>query len=253
MLVIEVFPGIGMLGKGFELNGACVVRGPDTLWGGDIRAFHPPANKFDGVLGGPPCQDFSKKRRIDPTGYGVEMLSEFQRVVLEARPQWWLMENVPGVPDMKIAGYSWQRLDLRASQFGLSQSRLRHFQFGHVDHLPLLLPRKRLVDEIEPCCLASEGDKPNRRSFSHFCTLQGLPNDFQLLPFTQSARYRAVGNGVPIPMARGIAWAIANIGRIAGKPCECGCGRPVSGRARMALPACRKRMERRRRVTVRVS
>src|SRR2546430_12673163 len=38
---------------------SCVVRGPDLLWGGDIRRFHPPAGKFDGVIGGPPCQLFS--------------------------------------------------------------------------------------------------------------------------------------------------------------------------------------------------
>lgn len=26
--------------KGFELEGFCVVRGPDLLWGGDVRLFH---------------------------------------------------------------------------------------------------------------------------------------------------------------------------------------------------------------------
>ena len=54
-LVLSLFPGIGMLDHAFELEGFCTVRGPDVLWGGDIRRFHPPAGVFDGVIGGDPC------------------------------------------------------------------------------------------------------------------------------------------------------------------------------------------------------
>lgn len=55
-LVLSLFPGIGLLDMAFCEEGFCVVRGPDLLWGGDIRKFHPPAGRFDGVIGGPPCQ-----------------------------------------------------------------------------------------------------------------------------------------------------------------------------------------------------
>lgn len=41
MLILSLFPGIDLLGRAFEELGACVVRGPDLLWGGDIRAFSP--------------------------------------------------------------------------------------------------------------------------------------------------------------------------------------------------------------------
>lgn len=58
-LVLSLFPGIGLIDRAFEEQGFVVVRGPDVLWGGDIRNFHPPAGKFDGVIGGPPCQTFS--------------------------------------------------------------------------------------------------------------------------------------------------------------------------------------------------
>jgi len=51
-LILSVFPGIDLLGKAFEEEGYCVVRGPDRLWGGDIKAFHPPASAFVGILGG---------------------------------------------------------------------------------------------------------------------------------------------------------------------------------------------------------
>jgi DNA (cytosine-5)-methyltransferase 1 len=59
-LVLSLFPGIGLLDMAFEAEGFCVVRGPDVLWGGDIRNFHPPRCRFDGVIGGPPCQAFSR-------------------------------------------------------------------------------------------------------------------------------------------------------------------------------------------------
>lgn len=59
-LVLSVYPGVGLLDRGFEEEGYCVVRGPDILWGGDNRRFHPPPGRFDGVIGGPPCQAFSK-------------------------------------------------------------------------------------------------------------------------------------------------------------------------------------------------
>ena len=93
-LVLSLFPGAGLLDRGFEQAGFCVVRGPDTLLGQRIEDFHAPAGHFVGIIGGPPCQDFSRARRAPPTGYGVRMLAEFARVVTEAQPAWWLMENV---------------------------------------------------------------------------------------------------------------------------------------------------------------
>lgn len=63
-LVLSLFPGIGLLDMAFEEEGFVIVRGPDLLWGGDIRRFHPPAGKFDGVIGGPPCQAFSQANGV---------------------------------------------------------------------------------------------------------------------------------------------------------------------------------------------
>lgn len=67
-LVLSLFPGIDLLGKGFEAEGFCVIRGPDLLFGGDVREFHVPANRFDAIIGCPPCPDFSKARRSAATG-----------------------------------------------------------------------------------------------------------------------------------------------------------------------------------------
>lgn len=244
-LVLSIFPGIDVLGMGFEREGFTVLRGPDKILGGDIRTFHPPPGVFVGVIGGPPCQDFSKNRRAAPTGYGKKMLEEFQRVVEEARPVWWLMENVDRVPDLQIPGYSWQRIDLKANEFGLPQSRLRHIQFGHCEQMVLTVPRGNTVNASEPCCMATEGKKANRRNWSTFCTLQGLPPDFELETFSRTGRYQAVGNAVPLPMARALAQGIHNL-KSGVRTCACGCGRPISQFAKSATATCRKRLQLRR-------
>lgn len=256
-LILSLFPGIDMLGMGFEAEGFCVVRSPDLIFGGDIRNFHAVPGRFDGVIGGPPCQDFSKARRSAPTGYGLEMLGEFVRVVLEAAPAWWLLENVDRVPDVAVDGYSVQRFDLNAKECGLRQSRLRHFQFGSKTGVVVIPRREKMPGEsrIEAACLATEGRKKDRRSWGDFCELQGLPRDFSLPGMTTEARYRAVGNGVAIPVARVVARAIRDTAPDGGgcqvtdvRLCACGCGRVLEGRGdqRAATVACRKRLEKRR-------
>jgi len=101
-LVLSLFPGVGLLDMAFEQEGFCVVRGPDVLWGGDIRRFHPPAGRFDGVIGGPPCQSFSPLAHlVRANGHEPRfgnLIPEFERCVAEALPTWFVMENVPAAP-----------------------------------------------------------------------------------------------------------------------------------------------------------
>jgi DNA (cytosine-5)-methyltransferase 1 len=249
MLLLSIFPGIDLLGRAFESEGHCVVRGPDLIWGGDIRTFTPPSGVFHGVIGGSPCQDFSKLRRSPPTGYGMAMLAEFSRVVGAAAPAWYLLENVPGVPTISIPGYQGQRFDLRGTEVGMTQRRLRHFQYGYRSGAMLALPRVNAPSgEMAPVCTASEGSRSNRRNWGEFCASMGLPSDFALPGMSIEARYRAVGNGVPLPMGQFIARAITHAATAPTSTlCVCGCGRPVSGKAFSATAACRKRIERRKR------
>jgi DNA (cytosine-5)-methyltransferase 1 len=249
MLVLSLFPGIDLLGRGFEIEGFVIVRGPDLIFGGDIRQFIPPPGRFDGVIGGSPCQDFSSLRRDPPTGNGLAMLAEFVRCVEAAQPEWFLLENVPGVPDIAPAGYAVQRFDLRANECGMRQQRLRHFQFGSSRGEVLLLNRDERQPVTAPAALATEGKRIGRRGWAEFCESQGLPPDFDLPSFTLAAKYQAVGNGVPIRVGRFIARAIRDARYPAAliKLCVCGCGRSIQGNQQAALPACRKRMERRRR------
>jgi DNA (cytosine-5)-methyltransferase 1 len=262
-LILSLFPGIGLLDRAFEECGFCVVRGPDILWGGDIRQFHPPAGVFWGVIGGPPCQDFSGLRRTAPTGYGLEMLAEFARCVTEASPEWWLMENVARVPNVTTLhghifaelghNYIIQRFDINEAWY-CDVTRLRHIQFGSRSGRLLNVTRRSQKHATQGAALASDN-----RPFEELCRLQGLPDGFDLPPFLASEKKRAVGNGVPLPMGRALAQAVieaynspAILQRdLAGlvtptKVCKCGCGRPVVGKAKYSSFTCRKRAQRKR-------
>jgi len=246
-LVLSLFPGAGLLDRGFELAGFCVVRGPDTLLGQRIETFSAPAGHFCGVIGGPPCQDFSRARRHPPTGHGIRMLTEFGRVVSEAQPLWWLMENVPGVPNVHITGYIVQRFNCYAVEFGVWQKRNRAFQFGSRDGVQLCPNRG---NQSHPGRRANTvTTRETRPKFSRLLKLQGLPEWFDLLGLSRTAKIRAVANGVPVPMAQAVAVAIRDRRVTDARLCVCGCGRTLGSASwqRSATPACRKRIERSRR------
>ena len=232
-LVLSLFPGIGLLDMAFEEAGFCVVRGPDRLWGGDIHAFHPPAGRFDGIIGGPPCQAFSRLRHlVAHNGYQTapNLIPEYERVVTGARPAWFLMENVPAAPEPVVAGYGITSLLLNNRWVGGVQHRERRFSFGlrggHLVNLAAYL-QVEAFDPAEwtPAVLAGGGcasvrtsvkankkgipDSTSAAGVRRSCELQGLPANFlDDTPFTVEGKQRAIGNGVPLPMGRAIAAAV---------------------------------------------
>lgn len=253
-LLLSLFPGVDLFSIPFEERGFSVVRGPDLIFGKDIRDFNIPSGCFSGVFGGSPCQEFSALNRNDPTGLGIEMIGEFKRVVDQGQPDWWLLENVPRVPDLKIEGYTWQRFALDLAWF-TDSSRLRHFQFGSKKGLLLDPPIGKRGCINSTAALASDD-----RSFSELKALQGLPESYDLPSFNVEGKKRAVGNGVPLPLGRVLAEIIdRDIYGVTDQAvlsvtspgqnnvtCKCGCGRKVYGRALYAGAACRKRASRRR-------
>lgn len=262
MLILSLFPGIDLLGRGFEEHGFCVVQSGDIILGKDIRHFRGVKHKFDGIVGGSPCQDFSLARRSPPTGYGLEMLSEFKRVVLECSPEWFLLENVPNVPKISIEGYQMQRFFLNANECGSTQNRHRYFQFGSKKGLWLDIKRQPKPEKSEPCAMATEGSKTERRTWEQFCELQGItcngsPTAFDLPDLTKLGAYKVVGNAVNLYVSRTIAAAI----RAAMtkpvylkdvKTCACGCGRLLTGLQKTATATCRKRLSVHQRITASV-
>jgi DNA (cytosine-5)-methyltransferase 1 len=123
-----------MLDHGFECEGFTVVRGPDPLWGGDVRRFTPPSGRFDGIVGGDPCQSHSKLAHL-VRAKGLEpsfpdLTSEFARIVLEAQPRWFLRENVPQATDIQVPGFHVTSFVLDNCWLGEVQRRKRRFWFG---------------------------------------------------------------------------------------------------------------------------
>jgi len=216
-LILSIFPGIDLLGRAFEEEGYCIVRGPDVLWGGDIRAFHPPENVFEGVIGGPPCQAFSILRYLNPNFVSRHgnLIPEFERVVAEAKPSWFLMENVPQAPEPNIDGYKLHTIMLNNRWLGEVQDRKRKFCFGKPDGARLEIDVAIFESlQKETTILASSGGKlrPSQNRgipVGKACLLQGLPEDFgDNLPFTKAGKLLVIGNGVPLPMGRAMAKAI---------------------------------------------
>jgi len=215
LLVLSLFSGVGLLDKAFREAGFCVVSAGDLITGQDIRDFTGVKNKFNGVIGGSPCQDFSSLKR-DKGNYSLEMVYEFLRVVAECEPDWYLLENVKGVPNVTellnssvtdrqefcvtdLVQYSHQRIDINQGWYD-NYSRLRHIQFGSKYDLYLNIPRGQMNNIDGGCALASDD-----RSFKELCHIQGLPDDYDLPDFNVKGKKKAVGNGVPLSMGRVIA------------------------------------------------
>jgi DNA (cytosine-5)-methyltransferase 1 len=244
-LVLSLFPGLDLLGQAFTEAGFSVVRGPDPLYNSRIEDFHISRGSITGIIAGPPCQDFSKARRSKPSGHGLRMLAELLRVIDESRPEWVLVENVPQIPDILHPAYHHQRLDIADCECGGTQLRRRHIQFlstcGHIIR-PLRefrLPRHAAI--------LTSATAASSHTYAEICRRQGFLGPVTLPGWSREAKVRAVGNGVPLCIGRALAIAVSR--RSPPDPhtdCICLCGRRITPPASHAGPACRKRMERRR-------
>lgn len=228
LLVLELFPGAGLFGRSFEALGATVVRGPDILWGGDVRDFHGVSGRFDGVIGGPPCQIFSRAA-IKGTN-AINLIPEFERIVSECNPTWAVMENVR---EARAAAPDWDYVFLRDFDCGGLTHRRRGFWFYGLEAPPS--PAKR-DGNIEYSVLASNWNRRgSNRIHGHLHLsaadagrLQGFPELPEKIINGQpgwkkssgewdgvSARSREVlathmcGNGVPKAMGGYIAQYVA--------------------------------------------
>jgi DNA (cytosine-5)-methyltransferase 1 len=109
------------------------------------------SGRIDCIFGGPSCQGFSvigTRQRDDPRN---ALVAEFARLVVEVRPRWFVMENVPGLASpgyrpvldvfcetLRLGGYRvaapWL---LNARHHGVPQERKRVFVVGARKGLPL--------------------------------------------------------------------------------------------------------------------
>lgn len=125
----------------------------------DIRVFKIENNKAYFILfGGPPCQGFSisntKTRNEDNTNNSL--FNEFIRLVEEAKPLWFVFENVEGIRSFgkgkvleqlrlkfKELGYLTKDDVLIASDYGVPQKRNRFFMVGNNLGIDFQFPEKQ--------------------------------------------------------------------------------------------------------------
>lgn len=222
-LVLSLFPGIGLLDMAFEEAGFCVVRGPDLLWGGDIRRFHPPEGGFNGLIGGPPCQVHSSASEIAGTN-AEDLIPEFVRVYREAKPQWVVMENVCGAIGHAGIPPEWGNpIMLRDFDCGGETARTRAFWLWPMSALapcrtgisasPSVMATTWKRGKSTSRYVGDKGFLPGDLPIPEYGRLQGCePLAKHLMShkahLSRSSIIHVLGNGVPLAMGRVIAKAV---------------------------------------------
>lgn len=247
MHVLSLFPGIDLFGRAFEAVGDVLYRGPDPLWGGDVRTFRPMAGAFDGVIGGPPCQRFSPLANVNRARYGEasvapDLVPEFERCVVEAGPRWFVMEEVERAPTPAPDGYGVSSLLVSAWEFGNAQNRTRRITLGcsgrhysdpasEAAAWRARVSAARLPASARPLMTpTATSNAGGRRAVQkrtagkglqggplglvqgtprELATLQGFSAEFaDALPFRAREAAKAIANGVPLELGLALARSV---------------------------------------------
>lgn len=133
----------------------------------DLTKFRPEqldellgGTRVDLIVGGPPCQGFSKARQVDGANHGERLVEdprrnlyrEFLRFVKYYQPKVFVMENVPGLRsaaggefftrvqvESRELGYRVVPYEVEAWRFGVPQKRVRQLFIGTRRELPLFI------------------------------------------------------------------------------------------------------------------
>ncbi len=158
---VELFCGAGGMSLGLKRAGIEVVGAYDA-WDPAVETYRHNVGQYvhkhdlkdifavapaiarmapDLIAGGPPCQDYSVAgKRVE--GENASLTRAFAMLVCLARPQWFVMENVPqaarseawadGRKMLVQAGYGLSECKLDASWYGVPQLRKRLFVIGRL-------------------------------------------------------------------------------------------------------------------------
>lgn len=93
-VILDLCAGTGAWSEPYKRAGYKVVR--VTLPRKDVRTFVPPSRVW-GVLAAPPCTEFSRAKRGERDFVeGMACVNACLRIVLQAKPNWWALENPVG-------------------------------------------------------------------------------------------------------------------------------------------------------------
>lgn len=172
--IVDLFCGVGGLSLGFQKAKFDIVLALDN-WQRALSIYelnfkHPVAcydlsdlsgtlkllddYKFDGIVGGPPCQDFSHAGKRQE-GQRADLTYIFSQILSNKKPFFFVMENVERTRTtttylnarnvFKHAGYGITEVVLDASFCGVPQKRKRFFCIGMLGQLDGFL-----LDTIRP-------------------------------------------------------------------------------------------------------
>ena len=147
-----------------------------------------------GIIGGPPCQGFScigKNHKDDPRN---RLFEEFFRIIGEARPKFFLAENVPGIMNEKHSrirerAFSYVEdkyvilppMVMSANDYGAPTMRTRVFFFGY------------LPNEMESLVIEDFNPPANAESVRVREALRGLPTKINPNWQEEEQGWRVVG------------------------------------------------------------
>ena len=138
--IIDLFSGCGGFGLGAELAGFQTYAAIDIdsdlqsaykrnfpmahVINGDLSSFSKDAWKFilgdkeiDGIIGGPPCQGFSRMGKKDKDDPRNSLIFHFYRHIKNIRPKFFVMENVEGILDKGSRSVLFSALDLVSDDY----------------------------------------------------------------------------------------------------------------------------------------
>lgn len=211
--VVDLCCGGGLFSAGMERAGLKVIMGVDmdpvalssfqenfssaVAWEMDLLDLNS-LPRCDVVIGGPPCQPFSRANRNPNHSEGMVLVDKFIGLVKASGCRYWIMEEVPPVAEY-VKGRA-PRCDIwDCSSFGARNVRPRMFAGEFPDPIP----------SREPCLnpsstvLASENNIP----LTVMRDLQGVPS-WMVFSGCEGDQRRQIGNGVPLEMGEALGLGI---------------------------------------------
>jgi len=135
--------------------------------------------RVDVVVGGPPCQGFSRARQVDGANHGQRLVHDprrhlyrdFLRFVTYYQPSVFIMENVLGMKsaargefftrvqvESRELGYRVIPYEAEAWRFGVPQKRIRQLIIGTRRELPLFIPDRYIrATHVDPNACVPDG------------------------------------------------------------------------------------------------
>ena len=147
------------------------------------------------IVGGPNCQGVSLRGKRDPNDPKNKMFMHFHRIIEEVQPDWFVMENVPGLlhkHNRELAadifkafediGYKCGADVLLAADYGVPQLRYRLFLIGNRLGAPISFPAPTHSCPFEKLGLTANTDVKGRKKKPHWVTVSDAISDLPKIP-----------------------------------------------------------------------